>query len=66
MLRRGMVKLVRSTRDGRERIVRVLRSGNFDGLEALTGVHYDSDAIALTPVTVSLRANKFLNALRCC
>jgi len=41
-LRSGMVKLVRSTVDGRQLI----------GLEALAGARYDSDAVALTPVTV--------------
>ena len=51
-LRSGMVKLVRSTFDGRPRIVRVLRSGDVVGLEALAGGRYDSDAIALTSVTV--------------
>ncbi|MDD2880254.1 MAG: Crp/Fnr family transcriptional regulator [Rhodoferax sp.] len=51
-LRSGMVKLVRSTLDGRPRIVRVLRSGDVVGLEALASGHYDSDAIALTPVSV--------------
>ena len=51
-LRSGMVKLVRSTLDGRPRIVRVLRSGDVVGLEALASGHYDSDAVALTPVTV--------------
>lgn len=51
-LRSGMVKLVRSTLDGRPRIVRVLRSGDVIGLEALAGGRYDSDAIALTPVAV--------------
>lgn len=51
-LRSGMVKLVRSTLDGRQRIVRVLRSGDVVGLEALAIARYDSDAIALTSVTV--------------
>ncbi|MDO8320679.1 Crp/Fnr family transcriptional regulator [Rhodoferax sp.] len=51
-LRSGMVKLVRSTVDGRQRIVRVLRAGDVIGLEALAGARYDSDAVALTPVTV--------------
>lgn len=51
-LRSGMVKLVRSTLDGRPRIVRVLRVGDVVGLEALAGARYHSDAIALTPVTV--------------
>jgi CRP-like cAMP-binding protein len=47
-----MVKLVRSTLDGRPRIVRVLRAGDVIGLEALAAARYDSDAVALTPVTV--------------
>jgi CRP-like cAMP-binding protein len=51
-VRSGMVKLVRSTLDGRQRIVRVLRSGDVLGLEALATARYDSDAIALTSVTV--------------
>lgn len=51
-LRSGMVKLVRSTLDGRPRIVRVLRAGDVIGLEALAGARYDSDAVALTLATV--------------
>jgi CRP/FNR family transcriptional regulator, anaerobic regulatory protein len=51
-LRAGMVKLVRNTLDGRQRIVRVLRSGDVIGLEALMGPVYESDAIALTGVKV--------------
>jgi CRP/FNR family transcriptional regulator len=51
-LRAGVVKLVRNTIDGRQRIVRVLRSGDVVGLEALMGPTYDSDAIALTPIKV--------------
>jgi len=51
-LRSGMIKLVRSTVDGRPRIVRVLRTGDVVGIEALAGKCYDSDAVSLTPVTV--------------
>jgi len=51
-LRSGMIKLVRNTADGRQRIVRVLRSGDVIGLEALLAPVYDSDAIALTGVKV--------------
>lgn len=51
-LRKGMVKLVRSTSDGRERIVRVLRPGDVLGLEALATAHYDSEAVAMTDVSV--------------
>jgi CRP-like cAMP-binding protein len=46
-LRKGMIKLVRSTADGRERIVRVLRPGDVAGLEALANARYDTEAIAL-------------------
>ena len=51
-LRSGVIKLVRNTVDGRQRIVRVLRSGDVIGLEALMGPVYDSDAIALTSIKV--------------
>ncbi len=51
-LRAGMVKLVRNTADGRQRIVRVLRAGDVIGLEALMTPTYDADAVALTPVQV--------------
>ncbi len=51
-LRTGMIKLVRVTADGRQRIVRVLRPGDVVGLEALAATHYDSQAIALTDVSV--------------
>ncbi len=46
-LRKGMIKLVRATVDGRERIVRVLRPGDVAGLEALANARYDTEAIAL-------------------
>ena len=49
-LRKGMVKLLRSTADGRERIVRVLRPGDVLGLEALATAHYDTEAVAMTEV----------------
>lgn len=51
-LRHGMVKLVRSTADGRERIVRVLKAGDIVGIEALATGHYDSEAVALNDVQV--------------
>ena len=51
-LRRGMIKLVRLTADGRQRIVRVLRPGDVAGLEALGSGHYDCDAVALTEIAV--------------
>ena len=51
-LRVGMIKLVRNSVDGRQRIVRVLRAGDVVGLEALMGPTYDSDAISVTPIKV--------------
>lgn len=51
-LRTGMIKLIRGTADGRQRIVRVMRPGDVVGLEALATSHYDSDAVALTDVAV--------------
>jgi len=51
-LRKAMVKLVRSTADGRERIVRVLRPGDVIGLEALATAHYDSEAVAMVETSV--------------
>jgi CRP-like cAMP-binding protein len=47
-----MVKLVRVTADGRNRIVRVLRPGDVVGLEALATQRYNSVAVALTEVSV--------------
>ncbi|MBP6484449.1 MAG: Crp/Fnr family transcriptional regulator [Rhodoferax sp.] len=51
-LRKGILKLVRSTPDGRQRIVRVLRPGDVAGLSALATARYDCDAVALTDVSV--------------
>jgi CRP/FNR family transcriptional regulator len=51
-LRNGMVKLVRVTADGRERVVRVLFAGDVVGLEALATRRYDSQAVALSEVSL--------------
>ena len=51
-LRSGMLKLSRITGDGRRRILRVLRPGDVVGLEALATGRYDSEAAALTDVTL--------------
>lgn len=51
-LRQGLLKLVRVSADGRQRIVRVLRPGDVAGLEALATARYDSEAVALTPVAI--------------
>jgi CRP/FNR family transcriptional regulator len=51
-LRTGMVKLVRTMLDGRQRIVRVLRPGDVIGIEALVQSKTDSEAVALSDVGV--------------
>jgi CRP-like cAMP-binding protein len=51
-LRSGMVKLVRTTSDGRERIVRVMRQGDVLGLETLVHGKFETDAVALTATSV--------------
>jgi len=48
MVRSGLVKLMRVTPDGRERVTRIVRPGDIAGLEALATGSYDSDAVALT------------------
>lgn len=48
----GLLKLVRFSADGRQRIVRVLRTGDVVGLEALATARYDSQAVALTEVVL--------------
>ena len=51
-IRKGMIKLVRSTIDGRERIVRVLRAGDVCGIEAMATARYDTEAVALVETSV--------------
>ena len=51
-IRTGVVKLVRNVADGRARIVRILKTGDVIGLEALFSDVYDADAIALGDVRV--------------
>ena len=47
-VRKGLMKLLRVSPDGRERVTRIVRPGDVAGLEALATNTYDSDAIALT------------------
>lgn len=51
-LRTGVIKLVRTTAGGDQRIVRVLRPGDVAGLEALVHGRFDCNAVALTDVSV--------------
>lgn len=62
-LRSGMIKLVRLTPDGCQRIVRVLRPGDVAGLEVLATLHYDCEAIALTDVAVCRIPLQVIHAL---
>lgn len=51
-LREGLIKLVRLTHDGRQRIVRVPRPFDVVGLEALSTGRYDGTAVALTDIAL--------------
>lgn len=48
VVRRGLIKLIRYTSDGVERIVRLKRAGESFGLEALLGRPYQHRAVAAT------------------
>lgn len=48
-IRSGLVKLVQYLPDGSQRIVRLLRSSDVTGLEALLGDTYQHDAIVMQP-----------------
>jgi CRP-like cAMP-binding protein len=51
-IRSGTVKLLRMTGDGQQRILRLLRPGDVAGLESLTSPTFESEAVAMTSVTV--------------
>jgi len=51
-IRSGIVKLVQYLPDGSQRIVRLLRSADVAGLEAMVKKPYDHDAVALQPTEV--------------
>ncbi len=51
-VRHGLVKLVQYAADGNQRIVRLLRTGDVMGLEALVGHSYDHDAVVLQQATL--------------
>ncbi len=63
-LRKGVIKLVRTTAGGTQRIVRVLSSGDMAGLEALAHARYYSDAVALTEVSVCRIPRSVIHALQ--
>ncbi|MGI6786665.1 MAG: Crp/Fnr family transcriptional regulator [Gleimia sp.] len=61
----GAVKLVRTSRDGRERVVRVLHEGDFSGeASLLTGARPDYSAVALSDTEAcSFRPEDFAKLL---
>jgi hemerythrin-like metal-binding protein len=63
-LRKGVIKLVRTTAGGTQRIVRVLSPGDMAGLEALAQARYYSDAVALTEVSVCRIPRSVIHALQ--
>jgi hemerythrin-like metal-binding protein len=63
-LRKGAIKLVRTTAGGTQRIVRVLSPGDMAGLEALAHARYYSDAVALTEVSVCRIPRSVIHALQ--
>jgi CRP-like cAMP-binding protein len=63
-IRSGVVKLVRISHDGRPRIVRILRTGDVIGLEAIAARRYHSEAIALTDVQLCQIPIAVVNNLR--
>ena len=62
-IRTGVVKLVRYLPDGSQRIVRILRSTDVAGLEALLDQPYQHDAVALTALEVCRIPAKMVNDL---
>ena len=51
-IREGLVKLVRHEPDGKERIIRLMKTADTIGLERILGRPYGHTAIAIQPVTV--------------
>ena len=51
-IRKGLVKVVRNTPDGRVRIVRILKQSDVAGLEGLFASSYESDVVATSEVSV--------------
>jgi CRP-like cAMP-binding protein len=51
-IRSGMVKLVQYLPDGAQRIVRLIKTADVTGLEALLGRPYEHDAIVMQPTEV--------------
>ena len=49
-IRKGTVKVIRNTPDGRVRIVRILKRGDVAGLEGLFGAVYECDVVATSEV----------------
>ena len=63
-VRKGVIKLVRTTQGGIQRVVRVLAPGDMAGLEALAHARYYADAVALTEVSVCRIPRSVIHALQ--
>ncbi|MGV6825891.1 MAG: Crp/Fnr family transcriptional regulator [bacterium] len=62
-IRKGMVKLVQYLPDGKQRIVRLLRTTDITGLEAVLHSDYQHDAIAIQGTEVCALPAKVVNQL---
>lgn len=51
-IRAGVIKLVRLTADGQQRIVRLLRPGDVAGIEAIASTCYENEAVTMTAVSL--------------
>ena len=62
-IRSGVLKLVQYLPDGSQRIVRLVRTTDIVGLEAMLGQHYQHDAVVLQPTEVCSLPVVVVNAL---
>ena len=51
-IRHGLIKLIQYQPNGRERVLRLLQTGNMLGLESLSGTRYHHEAVALSQVKI--------------
>ena len=62
-VRTGRLKLVKSTSDGHARIVGIVRPGDVMGLEALVSRRYETEAVALSSVSLCRIPNVVIRRL---
>ncbi|WP_164509887.1 Crp/Fnr family transcriptional regulator [Lacticaseibacillus porcinae] len=64
ILHAGSVKILRSSADGRQQLLRVLHSGDFDGDQGLLmDQQHQAEAVAMAPVTACVLYKKDFQAL---